>query len=85
MKGTVAKLRSIGRKNKMKAEDIDNKIVEIIEATVMLSKELHQKSLNNNRQRKRYEGLQLQFTRNNNKNFKAIMNMKTKEDSRGIG
>ena len=85
MKGTVAKLRRIGRKNKMKAEVVDEKIIELIEATVMLTKKLHLKSINRNRQRKRDEGLQLQFTRNNSKNFKAIMNMRTKEDSRGIG
>jgi hypothetical protein len=85
MKGTVAKLRKMGRKNKMEAKDIDEKIGEIIEATVILSKELHEKSIHNNRQRRREEGLQLKFARNNKNNFKAIMNMKRKEDSTGIG
>ena len=85
MKGTVAKLRRLGRKNKIKPEEVDKNIVMIIVATVKMSGKLHKKSINRNRERKGKEGLQLQFTTNSKKNFKAIMNLKSKEDSTGIG
>jgi hypothetical protein len=85
MKDTVRVLRKIGRENKIKPEEVDERIITIIGATVKLSYDLHKKSIVNNRKRRQDEGLALQFTKNSRNNYKAIMNMKTKQDSRGIG
>ena len=41
MKGTVARLRKLGREKKMKTNEVDDKIVAIIVATVQFSYELH--------------------------------------------
>ena len=85
MKNTVKNLRKIGRENKLKPEEVDEKILNIIAETVRISHQLHKESICRNRSRRKKEGLRLQFTKNSRGNYKAIMNMKTKQDAIGIG
>ena len=85
MKGIVKRLREKGRDKKIEPEVVEEKIVTLIVATVKFSYEIHKKSINRNRKKRKKEGLELQFTTNIRKNYKAIMNMKTKQDSIGVG
>ena len=85
MKGAVKRLRKMGKDKKIETEVVEERIVTLIVAAVKFSYEIHKKSIKRNRSRRKKEGLELQFTTNSRKNYKAIMNMKTKQDSIGVG
>lgn len=84
-KSTVREIRAIGKKNKKKNQEVEEIILKIIIAMIVFSKEVYLKSIRRNRRNRKREGLRLEFTNNNTKNFKAVMEMKSGIDRRGIG
>ena len=73
------------RRNNRKNDIIEQVILKILIATIMLSTELHIKSIGNNRKNRKEEGLRMEYTVNSRKNYKAVMEMKSLSDKRGIG